>query len=282
MDKSDSTNQAQMSPVSDVSQIESFPIKINISNNPSQISGASTYSARSFQLMSDNRDSIIGNDNFSEGEQKFIDNVMKCCESESGFDLYQLMAFYGNSSTRKSHRELITYGFNIIKTILCALTQLFGVIVIWTDLLFPTENDKTSWCYPPTFKNKSYGEIWSESQLKLLAFLFSSFLAYFSIDQLMAVEHGMHHKMKHAINIKWINVMWLRLGFTVNIFVSIVAVHGSFLVIYFRDNASDMILSSVALFFILQLDNLLAKASHYKKISKYVQNFIPHGRSVTK
>merc|ERR1740123_296058 len=84
-----------------------------------------------------------------------------------------------------------------------------------------------------------------ESNLKILAFLFSSFLAYFSIDTLFGVEKGMYQDMKYAESVKWVSTFWLQVGFTVNVIVSIVAVYGSFVVIFFSDNSLDMVLNSV-------------------------------------
>merc|ERR1712154_327090 len=64
--------------------------------------------------------------------------------------------------------------------------------------------------------------------------------------------------------------MGLQIGFTVNIIVAIVAVYGSFLVIFFSDDSLDMVLNSVALFFIVELDDMLVRQSDYERIAEYI------------
>ena len=110
-------------------------------------------------------------------------------------------------------------------------------------------------------------------QLKILAFLFSSFLAFYCFDQLTGVEVGMYRNMRHAQKIKYINVVWLRIGFSVNVFASIVAVYGSFLVVFFSNDSLDMILNSVALFFVVEMDDLLVKKEDYERVEKYIQEY---------
>ena len=127
-------------------------------------------------------------------------------------------------------------------------------------------------CNPPEYDDKWYIVLY-RSNLKVLAFLFSSFLAYFSIDALMGVEQGMYKKMKYAHTLKWVNVKWLRIGLSINVFVSIIAVYGSFIVIFFSDNSLDMVLNSVALFFIVELDDILVKQDDYERIHDHIMDY---------
>ena len=53
---------------------------------------------------------------FSKREWKYVKQVTKCCESEDGFDIYQLMAF--DSGTKQGSKGCIKYMFNIIKSVL--------------------------------------------------------------------------------------------------------------------------------------------------------------------
>lgn len=91
---------------------------------------------------------------------------------------------------------------------------------------------------------------------------------------LFGVEKGMYKNMKYAENVKFINIVWLQLGFTVNVIVSIIAVYGSFIVIFFSDNSLDMVLNSVALFFIVELDDLLVNDNDYERIGDYIENTV--------
>ena len=53
---------------------------------------------------------------WSKREWKYVQHVIKCCEGEDGFDIYQLMAF--DSDTKHGKKDCIKYMFNIIKSIL--------------------------------------------------------------------------------------------------------------------------------------------------------------------
>ena len=48
---------------------------------------------------------------------------------------------------------------------------------------------------------------------------------------------------------------------------------GSFVVIFFSDNSLDMVLNSVALFFIVELDDLLVTQSDYERIYNYILEY---------
>merc|ERR1711920_218233 len=87
-------------------------------------------------------------------------------------------------------------------------------------------------------------------------------------------EQGMYWKMKYAQDIEFLNIIWLRIGFSVNVFASILAVYGSFMVVFFSDNSLDMILNSVALFFVVELDDLLVKGSDYQRIGDHIRQYL--------
>merc|ERR1719242_124574 len=117
------------------------------------------------------------------------------------------------------------------------------------------------------------GEVFWDLQYKILAFLFSAFLAFFCFDRLLEVESGMYRKMKHASELPFVNSTWLKIGLYVNIIASIFAVYGAFIVVFFSENALDMVLNSVALFFVLELDDLLVGVSDYEQIEQYIVDY---------
>jgi len=129
-------------------------------------------------------------------------------------------------------------------------------------------------CNVADFGDAVWYQVLYDFQLKILAFLFSTFLAFICFDRLTGVEQGMYWKMKYAQHIDFLNIMWLRIGFSVNVFASILAVYGSFMVVFFSDNSLDMILNSVALFFVVELDDLLVKGSDYQRIGDYIQQHL--------
>ena len=63
---------------------------------------------------------------FSKREWKYVQHVIDCCESEDGFDIYQLMAF--DSDTKHGSKDCLKYMFNIIKSVLWYVIQYFHTV----------------------------------------------------------------------------------------------------------------------------------------------------------
>mmetsp|Transcript_33759 Transcript_33759/g.54015 ORF Transcript_33759/g.54015 Transcript_33759/m.54015 type:complete len:330 (-) Transcript_33759:87-1076(-) len=215
-------------------------------------------------------------DRFTKHEWQFVQRVLKCCDNEDEFDIYQLQAF--RSQTREGFKQCLAYYSNIIKAVLCALTQIFGIIVISIDTVESGLNSK-KWCNPMQY-DETGGLILHHLVLKVLAFLFSSFLAYYSMEALEAIDKGMYRNLNYAENLQWINQIWLRVGFSINLFVAIIAVYGSFLVIHFSESSQDMVLNSVALFFIVELDDLLVRRKDYEQIEEFVRGQVEDANNV--
>jgi len=205
-------------------------------------------------------------------ESEYISHILECCDNGDGLDYYQLMAFHSN--TKDNFKDRIKYLIYIIKASITAITQILGMIIIMIDfVVIGLDSRKGDMCREPVYAGMEWHEVLYESQLKILAFLFSTFLAFFCFDRLTGVEQGMYRKMKYAQNLKFLNIVWLRIGFSVNVIASILAVYGSFMVVFFSDNSLDMILNSVALFFLVELDDLLVKASDYQRIGDYIREY---------
>merc|ERR1719242_1768533 len=117
------------------------------------------------------------------------------------------------------------------------------------------------------------GKVFWDLQYKILAFLFSAFLAFFCFDRLLEVESGMYVKMKDASELPFVNSTWLKIGLYVNILASVLAVYGAFILVFFSENALDMVLNSVALFFVVELDDLLGNIDDYARIEEYIVNY---------
>merc|ERR1719334_1557987 len=206
---------------------------------------------------------------------EYINHVMECCENGDGFDYYQLMAFHSN--TKNNAKDRIKYLMCVIKACVCAVTQMLGMVIIMVDFGIEGLEDRgDTFCNYPSFEHfqgMNWLEIFYKFQLKILAFLFATFLSFFCFDRLTGVEQGMYRKMKYAQNVKFLNIIWLRVGFSINVIASILAVYGSFMVVFFSVNSLDMILNSVALFFVVELDDLLVHQTDYKRIGKHIREY---------
>merc|ERR1712012_432509 len=227
----------------------------------------------------DNSDKPAMEDTPSKIQRKQLEytrHLVQCCEDGAGFDYYQIMAFYSN--TKDNLTDSVKYILCVIKALICALTQLLGMVIIMVDfVVIGLEGRGDAMCNVADFGDAVWYQVLYDFQLKILAFLFSTFLAFICFDRLTGVEQGMYWKMKYAQDIEFLNIIWLRIGFSVNVFASILAVYGSFMVVFFSDNSLDMILNSVALFFVVELDDLLVKGSDYKRIAKYIRNYQEEG-----
>merc|ERR1712083_990047 len=148
------------------------------------------------------------------------------------------------------------------------------VIIMVDFVVIGLEERGDALCNVADFEGMAWHQVLYDFQLKILAFLFSTFLAFICFDRLTGVEQGMYWKMKYAQHIHFLNIIWLRIGFSVNVFASILAVYGSFTVVFFSDNSLDMILNSVALFFVVELDDLLVKGSDYQRIGDYIRQYL--------
>ena len=132
-----------------------------IPNNMSTISYSAADSDRSFDGMSKPRNRCpsqsigqlsqirtIKHTIKVKSQMSFIENVMRCCVAENGFDLYQIIAF--DADTKETWQDWIKYIFHVLKAVLCALTQIFGIIIIMFDFI-ERGLDSKDWCNPPEF-----------------------------------------------------------------------------------------------------------------------------------
>ena len=72
--------------------------------------------------------------------------------------------------------------------------------------------------------------------------------------------------MLKGYNAPWIDNGWLYFGFVVNTVTAVIAVWGSFFIIFWSVHAIDMVLNSMALFFLVEIDDLLVDGRDYDKI----------------
>eukprot|EP00484_Ammonia_sp_Unknown_P000896 CAMPEP_0197021824 /NCGR_PEP_ID=MMETSP1384-20130603/2726_1 /TAXON_ID=29189 /ORGANISM="Ammonia sp." /LENGTH=309 /DNA_ID=CAMNT_0042449735 /DNA_START=23 /DNA_END=952 /DNA_ORIENTATION=+ len=209
---------------------------------------------------------------FTEKEMAYLSHIKICCRDYDGLDIFQLLAI---NTDKKVKTRFMTI-FDGIKAFLCAATQIFGILLLLVYFVNAGMDVRGSveWsdmCQQRDYLGDDEARLTLHYNLRILSFLFSSFLAMISIDHLNNVEKGLYHKLKYAQSLKWVNSVWLRFGLSVNIVVSIIAVYGSFLVVFFSTNPLDMILNSVALFFIVELDDMLVRKKNYHKILDYIE-----------
>merc|ERR1719411_799518 len=66
-------------------------------------------------------------------QSEYIAQLLQCCDDGDGFDYYQIMAFYSN--TKDNLTDSVKYVLCVIKALICALTQLLGMVIIMVDFV---------------------------------------------------------------------------------------------------------------------------------------------------
>ena len=111
---------------------------------------------------------------------------------------------------------------------------------------------------------------WNDSPLymRILSFFLSTYLSYTTIRELSDTKGFYAYILLKGFNAPWIDHGWLYFGFVVNTVAAVTAVWGSFFIIFWSDHAVEMVLNSVALFFLVDLDDLLVDDRDYAKIKE--------------
>ena len=53
----------------------------------------------------------------------------------------------------------------------------------------------------------------------------------------------------------------------------LMVLYGSFFLVYFSEQATDIVLNSVAMFFMLELDDLLVGVQDYKQLARFLRKY---------
>ena len=146
-----------------------------------------------------------------------------------------------------------------MKAILCVLIQ---IPAIWYITYSQVKNglEGKNWC--------NLDDVDIEDVInKYYAFLISLFLALKFVGLLNTTSYdGMYECYPFTIPQKLISPWWIFIGLYVNMFCAIFAVWAGFFVIFFSESVFDLILNSVAMFFILEMDDFLVDDEDYKYI----------------
>eukprot|EP01084_Bolivina_argentea_P025820 48011_1 len=206
------------------------------------------------------------------GMIKFVSRVKKCADDAEDIDIYQYLAFKWETWRDTKNEKWYDICRLTHEVLMCILAQIIGVVVILKQVIEDGVEVKDS-CNE------------SAIQVKLLAFALSSVAGYVAME-VFVHEKGMYtggigdcrswtaiHDLIE-VNITpphWVSLFWLGVGTWVNRIVSIGAVGGSFMVIFFSENAFDMVLNSVALFFLMELDNMLMTQPKYNDMLMFLK-----------
>eukprot|EP01084_Bolivina_argentea_P249358 417395_1 len=252
----------------------------------------------------DNDQELI--EQLAEGEdmvQLTLAHAIQCCDDGEGLDIYQILAvrYFDIESRRISGRrpfQKIGCNCEIIAispfinaafvSIIVGLAQTIGItVVIWKILYayFDGLEDDQEMCVMDAWR---WNEVYS---LKMLSFLLSLIIAFYVSIVLNNMQHsGLYEMMdrlkpQHLVRLDRVVLWILQMGEFINYYVCLLVVIGSYFIIFesntgeenndgtidYSHSGLDMILNAVALFFMLELDDLMVSAQDYNDCKEHLQ-----------
>ena len=182
-----------------------------------------------------------------------LESLHNDAANESNFDIYQICGFRAKNGSR------IYFFITVIKALLCNLLQISSIPLLLWEV---GEDAQKGFC------DKS-----GEPQLRYIGFLIVSFISSLSYEWMdknnqkgfyVLLSEGEDYKPK------WLNHYWLVYGNFVNVLLCFEIVFASAWIVYVSESILDMVLNSVALFFIVELDDMLVTSNAYRLIYKFI------------
>eukprot|EP01084_Bolivina_argentea_P236760 398039_1 len=238
-----------------------------------------------------------------------LSHALNYCDAGEGMDIYQILALrYFDKESRFSCgiKPFYQVGLNIecisispfiqtlIMAIVIAATQTLGVTVVmykllvafYTDLM--NEDNMDNICVMDAWR---WEEVYS---LKILSFLLSLTITFHVGIIIKGIQHsGLYEILntlepKHMTRIDGVVLWILQIGQIINLYVCLLSVVGSYFIIFesnqgeenedgttdYSHSGLDMILNAVALFFMLELDDVIVSAQDYNDCLKHLQLII--------
>eukprot|EP01084_Bolivina_argentea_P250527 419781_1 len=253
-----------------------------------------------YEQLNDNQDVI----------QLMLAHFINCCEDKEGFDVYQLLSvrYYDDNATIiRANKPFKRIGINIefveipqfvqivMIVIITAITQTYGLMVVVFGLINAYFEDSVGDEVCVMDADRWNAVI----HYKMLAFLLSLIVTFFISQMLTDIQHNGLYEMldrltlEHIKRVPGIALLMLQIGQGINYYVCIVASIGSYFIIFESnkgeetDNGTvdyshaglDMVLNAVALFFMLDMDDLLVSDDNYddckEHLMKVLNNYIP-------
>eukprot|EP01083_Nonionella_stella_P090606 253103_1 len=190
-----------------------------------------------------------------------LEHLSDCCEDGEYLDIYQILAFRWCQRKQEPRKFWVI----LLRAILAATTQLLGMIVVlYQEVNAGIAADDTL-CVP----NMPF-------YFKCLTCLFLWVIVVFAYDGFMVFRsHGMyriHHITLHNMP-DFINPFFVMLGRYINTIVMLFVLWGSFALVWSSTMATDIVLNAVAMFFMLELDDLFVSDQHYKDLQVFLKTY---------
>eukprot|EP01083_Nonionella_stella_P012417 35247_1 len=225
-------------------------------------------------------------------------DVLKSCEEEEDLDVYQVLAF--RALDKASHKLKLFEPFKLVGsiigceckllnlsawhrtlfvTIVVAALQGFGITIILYSVTYeyftdPESNSGCSW----------HVEDWRQSWMfKFMALLWALVITLSLSATLNGLNHtGFNQIIERVPREKYselhvVDVGVIYIGYVINLYTLLLAVFGSYFLVYSSEEGSgaiDMVLNAVALFFMIELDDMLVTNQDYEDIRIGTDKFL--------
>eukprot|EP01084_Bolivina_argentea_P028001 52077_1 len=245
--------------------------------------------------------------NVKDAVQLTLAHALQCCEDQEGLDIYQVLAirFYDeesrkNRATKPFHKiginlQLVAVSpfFNtVVVAIVVGMSQIIGTSVVIYKLLNSfwmswDEMDDTICVMDAWRWNMVYS-------LKILSFLLSLVITFYVSIIMNSLQHSGMYEITDRLTAKDMQridcvLLWvLQIGQWINYYVCLLAVIGSYFIIWDSNKGEElddgsidyshagleMVLNVIALFFLLELDNLMITAQDYNDCKEHLERIM--------
>eukprot|EP00483_Globobulimina_turgida_P007274 UN07288 len=175
-----------------------------------------------------------------------VDQIQEWCSAQENLDVYQMNSFYAGVSNKRA--QLLNY----YKTAMVFFIQTGGAGYLAIRGITKNFTADSSFC-----KLDDIG------LLSWMAMAFSGFISLTLNDQLTEISVQGVYRFKKNLP-PFFNKFWLSLGIFINIFVLVISWVVSIVIIFISTNPMDMILNSIAIYFIIELDDMMVNRLDYE------------------
>eukprot|EP01084_Bolivina_argentea_P148243 259211_1 len=207
---------------------------------------------------------VVSDSDNDETEEKilhWIDIAKQLKEDAEGgehMDIYQMCSVMHNWKNEDDGCFFVTKFFYYCKAICCSLFQTVGLAIFMVEIISNNEKEPCA-----------YDGFWPTRVIAIIACAYISLTTtslLFNLDE-QCLYNIDTMTMRDAP--PFINMKWIYLGFYVNFFSLFIAIYGSYFVIYISESTFDIVLNSVAIFFVVEIDDLMIDGYDYKRVEKW-------------
>jgi len=184
-------------------------------------------------------------------------------------DIYRVCAWVGKRSKTDipPTDRAIYYG----KALVCFCIQTAGLGLFLYVQMAPLFEDIAYLCYRSTNDISQYVD-----EIQALSVMFAFYISFRTGGQMFDIGRSGLYKLNMWSGEDcppFVSRNWVFLGLYTNIFACFGSIIGSFVVLYKADDILNVILHSVALFFISDVDDFMLNKKDYGKINKWLQRW---------